>query len=246
MIAARIRQLVFVSEEASDIDRLKTVLDLGDGFVDPGVSEFGLTNGVFALGDQFLEVVVPVEQDTAAGRFMERSKGVGGYMAIFQTDDLESVRARADAQAVRRVWNIDLPDISASHLHPADIGAAIVSIDEARPESSWRWGGPEWRARAVPGTLRGFEVTAMDPQALSVKWGMVLGSAAISVGHDIYDLATADGPVRFVPGDRDFLSAYHIDHPDPDGCLGRARDMGLACDAHSIFFAGVRIHLKAD
>lgn len=246
MIGARIRQLVFASKAKADITQLKYILGLGEGFIDPGVAEFGLTNGVFALGDQFLEVVVPVQDNTAAGRFIDRTNGEGGYMAIFQSDDLEGVRRRADAQSIRRVWNIDLPDISASHLHPADIGAAIVSIDEARPESSWRWGGPDWRTQTVPGALRGLEVTAADPQALSVKWGMVLGAAAISVGHDIYDLATADGPVRFIPGDRDFLSAYHLGHPDPSGCLDRAREIGLECDQDAFHFSGVRVELKAD
>ena len=246
MVGVRIRQLVFASKHKADIDRLKHILSLGEGFVDPGVAEFGLTNGVFALGDQFLEVVVPVEEDTAAGRFIDRTRGEGGYMAIFQSEDLESVRNRADAQSIRRVWNIDLPDNSASHLHPADIGAAIVSIDEARPESSWRWGGPDWRTQTVPGALRGLEVTATDPRALSAKWGMALGVAAISIGHDIYDLATADGPIRFIPGDRDFLSTYHLVHPDPDRCLDRARESGAACDQDAFHFAGVRVHLKAN
>ena len=44
---------------------------------------------MFALGDQFLEVVVPVEDETAAGRFIDRTGGQGGYMAIFQTAKIE-------------------------------------------------------------------------------------------------------------------------------------------------------------
>lgn len=246
MTDLRIRQLVFASHDTSDIEQLKTVLGLGEAFVDPGVAEFGLTNGVFSIGDQFLEVVVPVKDQTAAGRFLDRSGGLGGYMAIFQSDDLEAVRERADSQKIRRVWNIDLPDISASHLHPADIGAAIVSIDEARPAGSWRWGGPEWRTQTVSGGIHGLEITAADPQALSVKWGMVFGLAAISVGHDVYDLATTDGPIRFIPGDRDHLSAYDLTHPDPKACLERAHALGLTCDETSFHFCGVRIRLKAD
>ena len=246
MTALRIRQLVFASHDEADIDQLKTVLGLGNAFVDPGVSEFGLTNGVFALGDQFLEVVVPVQDQSAAGRFLDRSSGLGGYMAIFQSDDLDAVRTRADTQKIRRVWNIDLPDISASHLHPADIGAAIVSIDEARPTGSWRWGGPDWRGQTVSGGIRGLEVSAIDPQALSVKWGMVFGLAAISVGHGVYDLATSDGPIRFVPGERDYLSAYDLSHPDPKACLDRAQTLGLNCDESAFHFCGVRIRLKSD
>lgn len=246
MTDLRLRQLVFASNAIDDMARLKEILDLGDGFVDPGVAEFGLTNRVFALGDQFLELVVPVQDQTAAGRFLARSGGIGGYMAIFQTDDLNAVRGRADAQQIRRVWNIDLPDISASHLHPADIGAAIVSIDEARPPSSWRWGGPDWPSHSVSGALCSLEVSAVDAPAMSAKWGLVLGQSPISIGPESYEIATKDGPIRFVPGARDCLSAYGLSHPAPEACLARADRLGYACDDTSFHFAGVRVQLKSD
>lgn len=246
MTLPRIRQLVFASNESDDIQTLKQVLDLGDGFVDAGVGAFGLTNGVFALGDQFLEVVVPVEENTAAGRFIERTGGVGGYMAIFQTDDLAGVRRRADDLHIRRVWNIDRADIAASHLHPADIGAAIVSIDEAHPEGSWLWGGPDWRDNSRPGALKRLEVTARDPQVLSERWGRVLRVPSQSAGHDIYELELGEHTITFKPGDRDFLSGYDLIHPDPKACLKRAQDLGLETDDRAFVFTGVRISLSTD
>ena len=246
MALPRIRQLVFASREEDDIDLLRHILGLGEAFVDPGVKVFGLTNGVFALGDQFLEVVVPVEENTAAGRFLDRSNGRGGYMAIFQTDDLSGVRARADAANIRRVWDIDVEDISASHLHPADIGAAIVSIDEARPSESWRWGGPNWQAQAKPGAIRHAELSAVNPQSLAKRWGNELGVEVQGLGHDVWALQTTDGPVQFVPGDRDCLVAYTLAHPDPDNCLTRAREAGRSVADLSFEFAGVQVCLVAD
>lgn len=246
MTLPRIRQLVFASNQHEDIEHLRQVLDLGTGFVDPGVGVFGLTNGVFALGDQFLEVVVPVGDNTAAGRFIERTGGVGGYMAIFQTDDLAGVRRRADDLHIRRVWNIDRSDISASHLHPADIGAGIVSIDEAHPEGSWLWGGPGWRDNSRPGSLTRLDVTATDPQALSERWGRVLRVPSQSAGHEIFELELGEHIISFQPGDRDFLSGYHLTHPDPDGCLKRAQALGLQTDDNAFVFTGVRISLIAD
>ena len=245
MTLPRIRQLVFASLDRHDIETLRYVLGLGDGFVDPGVAEFGLTNGVFSLGDQFLEVVVPVQDNTAAGRFLARSQGVGGYMAIFQTDNLERVRQTADARGIRRVWNIDLPEISASHLHPADIGAGIVSIDEARPEGTWRWGGPNWESTAKPGVLKRLDVVAVDPEAMSEKWGAVLNVAPMKVGPGIWQLELSGGAIHFIKGDRDHLSAYQIAHPDAVACLKRAAERGLACEGESLVFAGVRIDLTA-
>lgn len=246
MTLPRIRQLVFASKDHADIEQLRHVLDLGDGYVDPGVGEFGLTNGVFSLGDQFLEVVVPVKENTAAGRFIDRTGGIGGYMAIFQTDDLAGVRRRADDLHIRRVWNIDRSDISASHLHPGDIGAAIVSIDEARPEGSWLWGGPGWRDKSRPGGLIKLEVTARDPQVLSERWARVLGVPSQSIGHGIFDLELGEHTVSFRPGERDFLSGYVLQHPEPDACLSRARDIGLQTDASAFEFTGVRISFASD
>lgn len=239
MTLPRIRQLVFASKEQEDISRLQDILQLGKPFVDPGIAEFGLTNGVFALGDQFLEVVVPVEDNTAAGRFMKRSNGVGGYMTIFQTDNLEGVRDRADEMQIRRVWNADLPDISASHLHPADIGAAIVSIDEARPAESWRWGGPNWQNKTVPGHLKRLVVTAKDPSHMAQKWGKLL-----SVQPQGKILNLQGSSIEFASGDRDHLSFYELMHTNPKACLDRAQAHGLQVQDSSFYFCGVEVSIS--
>jgi hypothetical protein len=246
MSLPRIRQLVFASHDLEDIERLKHILDLGDGFVDPGVTVFGLTNGVFALGDQFLEVVVPMQDNTAAGRFLDRSNGVGGYMVIFQTGDLSQVRAYADANNIRRVWDIDVEDISASHVHPADIGAAIVSVDEARPEGSWRWGGPDWRSQARPGQLSAIEIAAREPEALAARWANLLGLETRHVGHGVYEVDLAGGCVRVIPGARDCVTAYTLQHPEPHACLRRAEALGLIASKSSFHFAGVEVSLLPD
>lgn len=133
---------------------LRAALGLGEPFRDPGVAEFGLANTVFSLGDAFLEVISPVRSQTAAGRYLERHGGDGGYMVIFDVEDLEGARSRAHDAGVRVVWQIDLPDISGTHLHPADMRGAIVSIDRSEPYGTWRWGGPEWTGR-VGRALRG-------------------------------------------------------------------------------------------
>src|SRR5918992_2816996 len=140
----RLRQAVLVARELEPVaERLRTELGLGEPFADPNVAEFGLRNAVFALGDVFLEVVAPMQDGTAAGRYLERHGGDGGYMVIFQLDDLESARERARELGVRVVWKLDLPDISGTHLHPTDMRGAIVSLDRAEPAESWRWGGPD-------------------------------------------------------------------------------------------------------
>ena len=101
MTRIRLRQLVIAAESLETAHQLRSVLDLGKPYHDPGVKEFGLENAVFAIGSQFLEVIAPVTQDAPARRFLDRH-GEGGYMAIFQIEDLKAARARREPSPPRR------------------------------------------------------------------------------------------------------------------------------------------------
>ena len=177
-LGVRLRQAVLIARDLEPAhERLRDALGLGEPFRDPGVGTFGLHNVVCALGEDFIEIVSPIQEGTAAGRHLER-RGEGGYMLIFQLEDLAGARERAQALGVRTVWSIDIDDISASHLHPADLGGTIVSIDRPLPPESWRWGGPEWIGRAgegAPGRLAGVTVRVPDPAAIAARWAEVLG-----------------------------------------------------------------------
>src|SRR5207302_1544425 len=82
-------------------------------------------------------------EGTTAGRRIDKRRGDGGYMVILQTANLRADRARLAALGVRIVWQVELDDIATAHLHPRDLGGAIVSLDQPVPPESWRWGGPE-------------------------------------------------------------------------------------------------------
>jgi hypothetical protein len=194
-----LRQAVLVARELEPLAAaLREELDLLEPFRDPGVAEFGLANVVFALDDCFLEVVSPIREGTAGGRYLERN-GDGGYMLIFDLVDLDGARERAAEMGVRVVWQIDLPDISGTHLHPGDIGGAIVSIDGSRPYGSWRWGGPDWTARTSTGArarLQGVTVAVSEPDAVAERWAQVLG-AEVQGGGAEPRIALDGGEVRF-------------------------------------------------
>jgi hypothetical protein len=177
---------------------LRGALGLGEPFRDPGVGAFVLENVVFALGDCFVEVVSPIEPNTAAGRYLARHGGDGGYMVIFDIEDLESARERARGLGARVVWQIDLPDISGTHLHPADMRGAIVSLDRSEPYGTWRWGGPQWTGQigvGAPGRLAGVTLAVGDPAAVAARWAEVLGLGAS--GGDRPVLRLDGGEVRF-------------------------------------------------
>src|SRR2546423_14293313 len=86
----RLRQAVLVARELEPAAaELQAALGLAEPFRDPGVGMFGLANTVFAIGDCFLEIVSPMQPDTAAGRYLERHGGDGGYMVKFDLEDLD-------------------------------------------------------------------------------------------------------------------------------------------------------------
>src|SRR5688572_1798737 len=112
----RLRQAVIA---AADLDavagRLRDELSLGEPYSDPMIIHFGLRNAVFALGDTFLEVVSPVQDGTAAGRFLERRGGDGGYMLMFQVDDVSAARERARELGIREVFEVKTDEIDEVH-----------------------------------------------------------------------------------------------------------------------------------
>ena len=189
---------------AADLDAvagaLQSTLALGQPFHDPGVGLFGLTNSVFAIGEDFLEVVSPAQAGTAAGRHLDRHGGDCGYMVIFDLEDLAGARARASELGMRVVWQVDLPDISATHLHPADTRGAIVSLDQSRPFGSWRWGGPQWTGRrgsGAPGRLAGIAIAVGDPDDVAARWARLLDVAVEGSEHPTLVLERA--ALRFLP-----------------------------------------------
>jgi len=175
----RLRQVALVARDGDQVaGQLRQAFGWGQPFHDPGVRQFGLTNAVFTVGDTFVEVVAPARPDTTAGRYLERRGGDGGYMAIFQVTDLAAARRRLASLGARVVWTADLPDMAATHLHPRDVPGAIVSLDWAAPEESWRWAGPSWTGDApehVPGGVTGLTIEVSDPSATARRWAAVLG-----------------------------------------------------------------------
>lgn len=222
-MSVRLRQAVLVARELEPVSqRLRTELGLGEPFADPHVATFGINNAVYAIGDTFLEVISPTQPDAPAARYLDRL-GDGGYMAIFQLDDLDAARERAAAMGVRTVWQLDLPDIAGTHLHPGDTRGAIVSLDRADPAGSWRWGGPEWTGQAghgAPGHLLGITVEVEAPDEVAARWAELLG---VDPGERRLELDR--GYVAFAEGDADRIVEIHVQVPERNETIeiGEAR-----------------------
>jgi hypothetical protein len=200
----RLRQAVLVARDLDSVsDQIRTSLGLGEPYHDPGVAAFGLANSVFAVGNSFLEVVSPIQEGTTAGRYLERHGGDSGYMAMFQMPDMEATEKRIADLGIRIVWRGDYPDIAGRHLHPKDIGGAIVSLDWADPPDSWRWAGPDWTAQTPqhpPGGIAGLTVRVRDPKEVADRWASALDEKTSADGSTI-ELDEGRQRVRFTTAD---------------------------------------------
>jgi len=230
----RLRQLVLVVRELRPVeDALIETFDLEVCYRDPGVGHFGLRHGLYTIGDRLLEVVAPKQRGTTAERYLDRRDGDGGYMVIVQVDDIAAHRARATDLGIRIVHEATSRGIEGTHLHPADVGGAILSIDRADPPETWGWAGPDWAYHgnsSVVSDMVGAELQADDPAAMARRWASVL-DRPVGAGHAI-DLD--DATIHFVTatdGRGDGLAAIHL----------MAADRGRAGETLEI--GGVHFHL---
>jgi hypothetical protein len=197
----RLRQVALVAAELAPVEAdIIEALGVELCYRDPDVGVFGLTNGLFPIGDKLLEVVSPVQEGTTAGRLLEKRRGDSGYMVILQVDDLESMKTRFDANGVRVVFTAVGQGITGIHVHPKDIGAAILSVDQADNWDDWGWAGPSWRDHIATGVVSDIVGVAMqsdDPASTAARWATVLGRE-VTQSDDAHHIRLDEGVLRFV------------------------------------------------
>jgi hypothetical protein len=194
----RLRQIALVARDLRPVETaICEAFGLEVCFRDPGLAHFGLRHGLYPIGDHILEVVVPKQDGTTAGRFLDRRGGDGGYMVIVQVDDLEGERARLETSGIRVVFEAEGSGIRGIHLHPKDVGGAILSIDQADPRESWGWAGHDWpyhRRESVVNDLAAVELQAENPDAMAQRWSVALGKSV----SDTRTIELSDASIRFV------------------------------------------------
>lgn len=197
----RLRQIALVAADLRPVEQaICRDLGLEMCYRDPGLSHFGLRHGLYPIGDQILEVVVPKQPGTTAERYIERRGGDGGYMVLLQTDDVDRERDRVTAAGFRLVHDAGHvgygEKIHGIHLHPKDTGGAILSIDQADPPESWVWAGHDWQYHSLDGVVSDIvavDIQADDPDAVCDKW-----AAAIGIEASDRVIAVDDAEIRFV------------------------------------------------
>ncbi len=125
----QLRQICLVARTLEPvIDDLTAILGINRCYVDPGVGAFGLENTLMPVGRNFLEVVAPIQPNTAGGRYLDRRNGDGGYMVITQADsEATQLRVRDNAAAceVRVAHESVRDDWHLLQLHPGLAGRLL-------------------------------------------------------------------------------------------------------------------------
>jgi hypothetical protein len=256
-MSIRLRQICLVANQlAPVIDDFSNILGLEVCFVDKGVAVFGLENSLMPVGGNFIEVVAPIKENTAAGRYLKRRNGDGGYMVICQCDSHETQRARkarAAAMNIRIAWEHESKSFHGMQLHPADTGGAFFEIDwdaKEEPEGSWEPAGGDGWPKAVRTDVvkvyQAVELQSADPRGLAERWSNI---AEIPLRKDSlgrFDMPLDNASVRFVEahdGRGDGLGGIDILVNDRQRLLQAAQGRGRRVSDDQVMICGTRFYL---
>ena len=242
----RLRQVCLVAPALEPVARaFDEVFGLAMCFQDEHVAKYGLVNGLFPVGTDFLEVVVPTREGTAAGRFLEATGGRGGYMAIFDCSDPEPRAENARRLGVRIANEIRHDGYRGWQLHPKDCRAAMIEFDRSEGADDPRGayhpaGGRDWvRHVRDDVTLRMTSITLRSPRPddLAAHWSRLL-QRELRDGR----IATDAMAIRFEAGPadgRESLARIAMQVRRPDEVIDAARSRALPVEGRSVFVAGV-------
>jgi len=246
----RLRQIALAARDIDAAYRdISTTLGVTHAYRDPEVGRYGLCNVVFPVGDTFLEVVSPKEAGTTVERLLDKRGGDGGYMVILQTQDIAAARARVAEAGVRVVDQADRDGAAMTHLHPRDVGGAILSIDWMATPSRWDWAGPGWEDHVTVDRVEavvGAELQGDAPDRMAERWSAALGLPAKRDG-DSWRIVLDGSELRFAPlKDERGDGLYGIDlrARDPAAVRRDARRLGLDGAGSDLRLCGVHVWLK--
>lgn len=252
----QLRQICLVARELEPvIDDLTAILGINRCYVDPGVGHFGLENTLMPVGRNFLEVVAPIQENTAGGRYLDRRNGDGGYMVITQADTVDNqqaVRQRALDNGVRVAHESERDGWRLCQLHPGDMIASFLEIEYDKHEDfEGNWmpvGGTGWEDKVkqdVTVDYLGVELQSPDPVSLAELWGKVIDEPVSREGAEL-KLSLNNTTLRFVEatdGRGPGLGGLDIAIGDRDHILASARERGCFVSEDQVDICGTRFYL---
>jgi hypothetical protein len=249
----RLRQICLVAPHLEPvISDIASIMALNVCYRDGNVAKYGLENALLPVDTTLLEVVAPFQPGTAAGRFIDKTAGRGGYMAIFCCDDPDERGRAANAMGVRTANVIDHAPYHGVQLHPRDCRAAFIEFNHTDGSDDvlgpYPPAGPDWQKsirKDVTQALVGVEMESPEPEELASHWGQIVGIAVSKNAAEEPTLALPNSTFRFVKGAAELMSGLTFRVSDAAGVLATAKAKGLAINGNSFFLGGVNFQLVA-
>jgi hypothetical protein len=249
----RLRQLCLVAHDLEPVvDDLKAVFDIEVCHRDPAVAKYGLHNALLPIGNSFVEIVAPTRDNTAAGRYLDRRKGDGGYMVILDTDELDRWQRHVDAIGVRVAARLASNGYRGLQLHPRDTGGALLEINWSdggtEVNAAYHPAGPRWHGyvrTTVAKAISGAELQSDHPERLAAKWSEILRKPARPIGGE-FRIDVDHASLRFVPAADDRgegLSGIDLLVTELPHVRDVAARRGLAITEGAVLIGGVRFNL---
>jgi hypothetical protein len=150
----RLRQICLVAPHLEPlIGDIAEIMGLRVCYRDGNVGKYGLENALLPVDTILLEVVAPLRPGTAAERFLDKTGGRGGYMAIFACDDPDRRAQHAKEVGVRIANVIDHAPYHGVQLHPRDCRAAFIEFNHTDGSDDilgpYPPAGPDWSVRSA-------------------------------------------------------------------------------------------------
>src|SRR5712672_304674 len=249
----RLRQICLVAPRLEPvIGDIAGIMGLNVCYRDGNVAKYGLENALLPVDTILLEVVAPFQPGTAAGRFLEKTGGRGGYMAIFCCDDPDARGKHANAMGVRTANVITHAPYHGVQLHPRDCRAAFIEFNHTGGSDDvlglYPPAGPDWQKsirKDVTQALSGVEMQSPDPQGLAEHWGKIVGIAVRKDARGNPELKLPNCAFRFVRSESEIMSGLTLKVADVAKVLDAAKAKGRAVSGDSFDLGGVTFRLVA-
>lgn len=249
----RLRQICLVAPNLEPpVSTICTVLGTILTYIDPNVEKYGLVNALMPFGNSFLEIVAPAQENTAAGRYLDRRGGEGGYMVILDCDDIEPWLSHLPTVGVRVANDLDYPgEYRGLQLHPRDTGGALLEINHSHGgawDGPYHPAGPRWKGDPLTEDqerITAAELQSPDPARLAARWSEILRRPV----RDADGVPTIDldlGTIRFVPatdGRGEGLGGIDVHIPHHQRAWRAARQKEVEERDGAMILCGMRVRL---
>ena len=228
----RLRQICLVAPHLEPvISDIAAIMGLNVCYRDGNVAKYGLENALLPVDTILLEVVAPSQPGTAAGRFLDKTGGRGGYMAIFCCDDPDArgKHANGDGRAHRQRDHARALSrrATASARLPRRLHRVQPHRRQRRCAGAYPPAGPDWQKsirKDVTLALTEVEMQSPDPQGLAEHWGKIIGLAVSKSASGEPELKLPNASFRFVKGASDLMSGLTFKVAD----IAKVRDAAKA------------------